>query len=55
MTSTKLRLTSLRKVIPASVPRNLLVPAVKTKRSGKHRDKKKEDQNKIPPEDLTQY
>lgn len=37
---------------PPSVPRNLLVPAVKTKRSAVHKDKKKEDKNKSKPEDL---
>jgi hypothetical protein len=30
---------------PPSVPRNLLVPIVKTKRSAKHKDKKKEQKN----------
>ena len=42
----------MQQKIPPSVPRNLLVPIVRTKRSAVHKNKKKEDKDKSKSEDL---
>ena len=41
----------MQQKIPPSIPRNLLVPIVRTKRSAVHKDKKKENRDKSKPED----
>lgn len=40
-------------IVPATIPRNLLVPLVKTKKSARHKDKKKEEKNNPKPEEST--